>query len=1660
MKGKQRQVEDLQVPLSPSLIHYVFFPLSQLLRSSSPTPSSSNETGLPGRVLELIFECLSHLAKDWWRVWAEEEDSTKSQVSSLSSKRGLNGKPTDTNSSPNQGSSGTFGNQSYPSTTEGTTSTPFSTRFIPSKPLPDPNLLDSQKPELEDLKKKFQIWEQLLILGTISLGGSPNAVKENQQDPKKKSDETKLSILRFLNELLRPQFSRVEPASNKEKKSSQGEEIEKDGNANRWEWDGISDLPSLDEFDSQQSDEGKAPLDSKNLNTSSESSNHKNHFESSPRSQLYPSSDHLLLARSPTPRGALAHLLTTCLNLSCGSSRAQQISTSNSQSQKDEDGDGMLEMRELALTLSGRLLRTWIGGVKEVEIESSWNWSLDFQLVTDEVQQEEILTGLVEIKNFDSEEASSSSSSTQVTESTNLRIFLPGFISSMTRMISNSTNTTQSQQRHSPFANVQNSKSKTPASAKMQSIGLDQIREILSRCLRDDVTLEERKKLKDEIGVDLKEDGEQEKSKFTSLEDFADLNLRGEENVEENSSEEQSRQTDPQPQPQTQSKEMPTSHSTSSKSKSSFLQSSLPPLHSTLISLSTLVNHSSPRVQASLLLLAFELLHECHDTLKIGDEMRSRSRAASRKEHFSQDQENDSAQTYLGSEGELEQLGREKSSVDLLLGWILDLTSRSNTISDRLPVLASFLSRRFLISSSNQRTNQSLLHQVFTLAQASFKRLPKSVQNKNGSLVMREVGRVQALLTLVTSEVEVDESQTKMARDGLSIFLGPDGKIEEWAFPLMDCLALSLTPIALSGQDSSEEDGGDGWSRSFQNLEDEPKSGKQVREMFKLIGRSIGNLIIKKVKSSDSTQRKNESSTRSRKEGEDSSERLFHSVFYFLGISASQRSIPFEGDSFNSRISLTAALFADEIIQGIALVLGDEKLNFVPGREGKTLRKISHKFGKEIQRWVSRIWEEDGVEGVEVDGRERENRLKTESTQRDELVRSNQPTSEAQTQVQHIKGTDQFPDRQTDQADETSLRLGGAIDLSFVKHASLSIDPKSNTKLKPNSVSLAHQHTSNLHLSTLLQLSMLSSSSKLLGLKFRPFLQNLLYPLVASLAANSSNTLIPSATFRSLKIIAKESGYGDLRNLIMSNSDWILGESSWRLVNGLGQALESGFNPPQTSDSNRLQGDRSAPSQVSITSFSSNGATEQFLPLVSALTAPLVLVQTLKLLGSEALPLVEDAIDEVLDALDRFHGHETICEGLWNVLDGVVECMLEDKKKEEANPNLEMQPNEDKRRSKDEEKSKTPFDHFEKWYRSRSKSQKGKGKAKDQEEAELPSAFDNPQNSTEKDDQEPSTPPATRSQEVLISILSKSVPFLSHSSSFLRSRVLRLLSNGIQILSNSNQSGSSSSLSPGVQRSEDLLPILNRAWPLIMSRLGISSSAQLPDSSQLLNERERRKEKEKLEAQSSEREHLVWLESINLLNSISQHVNEFLGKQITEDVWPRMEFILERIANGLRHQKTINGKRLTNGSESTDSKIPRQSNFFLIPSHSLQAEIYVSIFKCLSSNITSQGPLFSEETSFQILMNPFFTISLDVRQDVRVRAEALQLLENLGKFNPDSVWMVLRQFVLGSGDQKGKMDGGDQLGRLEWLKSKVGSGLSLVDGRNEVGEIFRSLYLK
>ncbi|ORY73207.1 hypothetical protein BCR35DRAFT_333721, partial [Leucosporidium creatinivorum] len=145
-----------------------------------------------------------------------------------------------------------------------------------------------------------------------------------------------------------------------------------------------------------------------------------------------------------------------------------------------------------------------------------------------------------------------------------------------------------------------------------------------------------------------------------------------------------------------------------------------------------------------------------------------------------------------------------------------------------------------------------------------------------------------------------------------------------------------------------------------------------------------------------------------------------------------------------------------------------------------------------------------------------------------------------------------------------------------------------------------------------LLLRLLSTTSNLLSSSFQPFLLQSLYHLLA-FSSPTSHPLLRTYAQIALSQTAYSTSYASPQNLILSNVDYIINSVSQRL----------------------------SPARLDP-------------------AAPLVLVRMIQVVGREIVPMVQDLVEDVLEALDDWHGYEEVTVGLWAVLDGLIKVMSDE----------------------------------------------------------------------------------------------------------------------------------------------------------------------------------------------------------------------------------------------------------------------------------------------------------------------------------------------------------------------------------------------------------------
>lgn len=328
-----------------------------------------------------------------------------------------------------------------------------------------------------------------------------------------------------------------------------------------------------------------------------------------------------------------------------------------------------------------------------------------------------------------------------------------------------------------------------------------------------------------------------------------------------------------------------------------------------------------------------------------------------------------------------------------------------------------------------------------------------------------------------------------------------------------------------------------------------------------------------------------------------------------------------------------------------------------------------------------------------------------------------------------------------------------------------------------------------------LSLSLLSTSSRILGPSFRSLLLTSLYTLLAHLG---SRNIVSEYAEIALSHVAYNAGYASVQNLVLDNVDYVVNVVSQRLTY---RRLDS--------------------------------------------QAPLVLIAMIKLVGDEIVPMVHDVVDEIFDALDDYHGYESLATSLLAVLMTLVDVM-----KAEVDATGMTQERKDRKvemsRLGDPPDPVKDFAKFGRWYEERNK--------RNQEEIDNVLYRASEQFKKEEVEEQPQPEEEedrpTRSQEVAKAILSKSVYFLTHPSPFLRARVLALIARVTPVLASAN-------------RESDLLPSIDQAWGGILNRL-------------------------------EDQEPYVVTEAAEAIASLCENVGDFMSRRVLDHAWPRMKVLLDK----------------------------------------------------------------------------------------------------------------------------------------------------------------------
>jgi hypothetical protein len=445
-----------------------------------------------------------------------------------------------------------------------------------------------------------------------------------------------------------------------------------------------------------------------------------------------------------------------------------------------------------------------------------------------------------------------------------------------------------------------------------------------------------------------------------------------------------------------------------------------------------------------------------------------------------------------------------------------------------------------------------------------------------------------------------------------------------------------------------------------------------------------------------------------------------------------------------------------------------------------------------------------------------------------------------------------------------------------------------------------------LHLKAL-SLQALSGTAELLKVDFRPQLMHTLYPILRSLSISPTmpSNIVQTFGYVTIRRVAVHTGFDLPADMIIENVDYLL-----------------------NSVSANLRGSTSC----------GNGTID--------VLAPSVLICAVDLAGEGVLAHLGDAVEEIFDALDRWHAYDLLVSELLRVLDRLIRVVKPEPIIENVTAQEVTQPAPD---------AELELQEFESWFEMRKSG--GATDITQTIDSMLPET--NPsqpfaevkplreeqtgdeENEEDAEDEQPSgkqddEPPLTKAQQLVLAILRKCLYFLSHSSPFLRARVLALISFCVPVLTN---------------RSSDLLPEVHRFWPYLLARLDDASDSN-PS--------------------------YVTIECMHLISTLMHYKGDFMNVRILKDVWPRL-------------RRVVVGLPASTGKTQEDRYTDRY-------------RVLLSILQTMRSAVASV-PGIKNQDLWDVGLVFRIYLAADCHKEVQDAAQAL--FEKLALADADLVWVLL-----------------------------------------------------
>ncbi|ORX54973.1 hypothetical protein DM01DRAFT_1335265 [Hesseltinella vesiculosa] len=402
--------------------------------------------------------------------------------------------------------------------------------------------------------------------------------------------------------------------------------------------------------------------------------------------------------------------------------------------------------------------------------------------------------------------------------------------------------------------------------------------------------------------------------------------------------------------------------------------------------------------------------------------------------------------------------------------------------------------------------------------------------------------------------------------------------------------------------------------------------------------------------------------------------------------------------------------------------------------------------------------------------------------------------------------------------------LTAATSCTTSKDLTTSLSPASSTLdasalasiVAPSSLSATHavDLEQNLVVTVCLQLQIVSLAAGLVpGDLLQDHLMTLLYPMLAHLG--SKNVAIHEYALTALDNVAVLCGQPNAADLAVANVDYI--------INAVSRRISLLLDNPQ---------------------------------------APLVLTALIHVTGASSLSYLQDSIDEVFDALTRYHQHPTLCLDLCSVLFETVRAAAA------SAPPLPLLAPAHEKPSPDHTSQPSPsILRFIQQYRdSRPASDSGSQPPKSIDDIGQFFLDQRDQGKTDEDlldhltsDKEATADPNGRvddapttslssNEELVWTILTHAIHFLSSPSPALRAKMIQLVVDGVRVLAH---------------RTDKLNVLVNDLWPILLHRLDDS----VP---------------------------YVTFYAVMLIQAFAKVSGDFIESRFMKDVWPRFQRYLQQ----------------------------------------------------------------------------------------------------------------------------------------------------------------------